>query len=77
MQFFRFYLKLFFRWFLSAPEETCPLIPFPPLKGDEFRSSTVLPYLEAYHYETDRELEDVYYTEHDLNGENFDLLTLY
>lgn len=56
-------------WVLSAPEKTGVLVPTPPLKGDPYRRSTVLPYLEAYHYETDHELEDVYYTEHDLNAE--------
>ncbi|XP_055678076.1 serine/threonine-protein kinase stk11 [Lutzomyia longipalpis] len=54
-------------WFIGAPEKTGPPIPFPPLKGDELRRSTVLPYLEAYHYATDRDNEDVYFTEHDLN----------
>lgn len=38
----------------------------PPLKGDALRNSTVLPCLEAYHYESEME-EDVYFTEHDLN----------
>lgn len=54
-------------WFISAPEEKGNPIPIPPLKNDELRCSTVLPYLEAFHYETDR--EDVYFTEHDLNQE--------
>lgn len=54
-------------WFISAPKVTGPPIPIPPLKHDELRCSTVLPYLEAYHYETER--EDVYFTEHDLNQE--------
>lgn len=36
------------------------------LLGDSLRSSTVLPYLESYHY--DRDLNNVYFTEHDLNG---------
>ena len=40
----------------------------PPLKNDELRSSTVLPYLDAYHYGTD-EMEQDYYTEHDLTGQ--------
>lgn len=39
----------------------------PPLKNDELRSSTVLPYLDAYHYGGDDTEED-YYTEHDLTG---------
>lgn len=37
----------------------------PPLKGDAVRSSTVLPYLESYHYESRH--NNVYFTEHDLN----------
>lgn len=54
-------------WFISAPEEKGPPIPIPPLKNDRYRRSTVLPYLDAYHYETERDLEEVYFTEHDLN----------
>lgn len=45
-------------------EET---VPFPPLKADTIRRSTVLPYLEAFHYANDNDIEDVYYTEHDMN----------
>lgn len=61
-------LKYFFcRWFNTAPEKIGEAIPVPPLKGDPFRCSTVLPYLEAYHYQSDRDVEDVYFTEHDLN----------
>ncbi|XP_053946851.1 serine/threonine-protein kinase stk11 isoform X1 [Anastrepha ludens] len=56
-------------WFISAPEEKGPPIPIPPLKHDVYRRSTVLPYLDAYHYETERDLEEVYFTEHDLNRE--------
>uniref|UniRef100_A0A1A9Z488 non-specific serine/threonine protein kinase n=1 Tax=Glossina pallidipes TaxID=7398 RepID=A0A1A9Z488_GLOPL len=54
-------------WFMSAPEEKGPPIPIPPLKNDKYRRSTVLPYLDAYHYEAERDLEEVYFTEHDLN----------
>ncbi|XP_044314514.1 serine/threonine-protein kinase stk11 [Drosophila rhopaloa] len=53
-------------WFRSAPPVTGPPIPIPPLKGDKYRSSTVIPYLEAYHY-GDQDQEDVYFTEHDVN----------
>lgn len=56
-------------WFRCAPVATCPLVPIPPLKGDAIRRSTVLPYLEAHHYEADRELANVYFTEHDINEE--------
>ncbi|XP_017021448.1 serine/threonine-protein kinase stk11 [Drosophila kikkawai] len=55
-------------WFMSAPLVTGPPIPIPPLKGDKYRSSTVVPYLEAYHY-GDQDQEDVYFTEHDVNQE--------
>lgn len=51
-------------------EEDCPPVPIPPLRGDELRNSTVLPYLQSYHYDTSRDtLSNVYFTEHDLNGE--------
>lgn len=39
----------------------------PPMKGDPFRCSTVLPCLEAYHYQLESGDDDVYFTEHDLN----------
>ncbi|XP_021693314.1 serine/threonine-protein kinase stk11 [Aedes aegypti] len=56
-------------WFKFAPEATCPRVPVPPLKGDSTRRSTVLPYLEAHHYEVDRDYAGVYFTEHDINEE--------
>ncbi|XP_030565758.1 serine/threonine-protein kinase STK11 [Drosophila novamexicana] len=56
-------------WFLSAPAVTGPPIPIPPLKGDKYGRSTVLPYLEAYHYGNEQDQEDVYFTEHDVNQE--------
>lgn len=56
-------------WFISAPEEKGPPIPIPPLKNDKYRRSTVLPYLDAFHYETEYDQEDNYFTEHDLNQE--------
>ncbi|XP_022229861.2 serine/threonine-protein kinase stk11 [Drosophila obscura] len=56
-------------WFISAPPVTGPPIPIPPLKGDKYRCSTVLPYLEAYHYGSEHDQEDVYFTEHDVNQE--------
>jgi serine/threonine-protein kinase 11 len=58
-------------WFMSSPKNTGDAIPVPPLKNDYTRSSTVLPYLESYHY--DQNYEDrqsqMFFTEHDLNGE--------
>uniref|UniRef100_A0A182JB42 Serine/threonine-protein kinase STK11 n=1 Tax=Anopheles atroparvus TaxID=41427 RepID=A0A182JB42_ANOAO len=56
-------------WFQFAPDATSPLVPIPPLKGDWQRCSTVLPYLIAHHYEGDRDMPAVYYTEHDINEE--------
>ncbi|XP_062125148.1 serine/threonine-protein kinase STK11 [Drosophila sulfurigaster albostrigata] len=56
-------------WFLSAPAVTGPPIPIPPLKGDKYGRSSVLPYLEAYHYGNEQDQEDVYFTEHDVNQE--------
>ncbi|XP_058812923.1 serine/threonine-protein kinase stk11 isoform X2 [Topomyia yanbarensis] len=55
-------------WFRCAPIATGPSVPVPPLKGDSLRRSTVLPYLEAHHYEADRDMANVYFTEHDING---------
>ncbi|XP_065072415.1 serine/threonine-protein kinase stk11 [Ochlerotatus camptorhynchus] len=56
-------------WFKFAPEPTSPCVPVPPLKGDFIRRSTVLPYLEAHHYEADRDHAGMYFTEHDINEE--------
>lgn len=54
-------------WFVSSPVCSGDAVPVPPLKGDSLRSSTVLPYLESYHYEN-RQNQNVFFTEHDLNG---------
>lgn len=54
-------------WFISSPANTGDAVPVPPLKGDSLRSSTVLPYLESYHYDN-RQNHNVFFTEHDLNG---------
>lgn len=56
-------------WFKCAPVAVGPCVPVPPLKGDCLRRSSVLPYLEAHHYETDRDLGNMYFTEHDINEE--------
>lgn len=56
-------------WFQCAPVASSPCVPVPPLKGDSLRRSTVLPYLEAHHYEADRDLANMYFTEHDINEE--------
>lgn len=50
------------------PLEIGTLVPVPALRGDLRRSSTVLPYLEAYHYDSERDSRNVYFTEHDING---------
>lgn len=64
--------RLTFRWCRLKIEEECLPVPIPPLKGDRLRSSTVLPYLQSYHYDTSRDtMTNVYFTEHDLNGESF------
>lgn len=60
-------------WFISSPENTGDAVPVPPLKGDSLRSSTVLPYLESYHYEN-RQNSNAFFTEHDLHGESWLLL---
>lgn len=52
---------------MSTPPKVGTRVSIPPLRGDELRSSTVLPYLDAYHYGTD-DMEQDYYTEHDLTG---------
>uniref|UniRef100_A0A2M4CZ85 Serine/threonine-protein kinase STK11 n=1 Tax=Anopheles darlingi TaxID=43151 RepID=A0A2M4CZ85_ANODA len=54
-------------WFQFAPVASSPPVPIPPLKGDWHRCSTVLPYLIAHHYEGDRDMPAVYFTEHDIN----------
>lgn len=56
-----------FRWTIGSPGRVGSYLTIPPLKNDELRSSTVLPYLDAYHYGAD-ETEEDYYTEHDLTG---------
>lgn len=61
-----FYPFICCRWVISAPIRIGTAITIPPLKRDELRSSTVLPYLENYHYGNND--EQVYYTEHDING---------
>ncbi|XP_055635621.1 serine/threonine-protein kinase stk11 [Toxorhynchites rutilus septentrionalis] len=56
-------------WFQCAPVAVGPLVPIPALKGDRLRRSTVLPYLEAHHYEAERDLANMYFTEHYINEE--------
>lgn len=54
-------------WTISAPGPLGTYLTIPPLKNDKLRSSTVLPYLDAYHYGSD-DMDQDYYTEHDLTG---------
>ncbi|XP_031632986.1 serine/threonine-protein kinase STK11 isoform X1 [Contarinia nasturtii] len=54
-------------WTVSTPTKVGTRVSVPPLRTDELRSSTVLPYLDAYHYGTDDNEQD-YYTEHDLTA---------
>lgn len=61
-------LSFGFSWLSRVPKVEGTFVNIPPLKGDKLRCSTVLPYLEAYHYENESSREDVYFTEHDLNG---------
>lgn len=58
---------ILFSWTISAPGPIGTYLTIPPLKNDKLRSSTVLPYLDAYHYGND-EMDQDYYTEHDLTG---------
>lgn len=58
---------------MSVPEKRGPSVSIPPLKGDVYRRSTVLPYLDAYNYDTEGDLEDVYFTEHDINRKSSSL----
>lgn len=55
------------RIYISSNKKKGNSVPIPPLKGDVVRSSTVLPYLESYHYENRQ--ANVYFTEHELNHE--------
>lgn len=52
---------------MSSQAQIGKRVQVPPLRNDELRSSTVLPYLNAYHYGHD-EMEQDFYTEHDLSG---------
>ena len=58
-------LLFFFTQSLSTNKFVGNRVLVPPLKGDVSRSSTVLPYLESYHYESRQ--NNVYFTEHELN----------
>lgn len=69
LNFWKFIENAWFRcsWTISAPGRFGTYLTIPPLKNDKLRSSTVLPYLDAYHYGND-DIDQDYYTEHDLTG---------
>lgn len=54
-------------WTLWRPPKTLEEVPVPPLRGDEWHTMTVLPYLMEHHYGV--ETNPTYYTEHQLNGQ--------
>ncbi|KAJ4439636.1 serine/threonine-protein kinase STK11 [Periplaneta americana] len=59
-------------WCTRKPTRTLEYVPIPPLRGDEFHTMTVLPYLMEYHYGDDSanaENHTEYITEHELNEE--------
>ncbi|XP_066992722.1 serine/threonine-protein kinase STK11 isoform X2 [Anabrus simplex] len=65
-------------WFTRKPAQTLDFVPVPPLRGDEFHSMTVLPYLMEFHYGEDPANTDnhtQYITEHQLNGFILEWLT--
>ncbi|KAJ8668063.1 hypothetical protein QAD02_009726 [Eretmocerus hayati] len=55
------------QWTLCRPPKTLEEVPIPPLRGDEWHSMSVLPYLVEHHYGTDD--KPTYFTERDLNEE--------
>ncbi|XP_023314910.1 serine/threonine-protein kinase STK11-like isoform X2 [Trichogramma pretiosum] len=52
-------------WTLTCPQKTSEFVPIPPLRGDEWHTMTVLPYLLDHHYGTKN--DQIYYTERELN----------
>nr|CAD7262017.1 unnamed protein product [Timema shepardi] len=55
-------------WFNLKPPESLDFVPVPPLRGDEFHTMTVLPYLMEFHYRDDPNSTE-YITEHQLQEE--------
>lgn len=54
-------------FYQCIPIRSGDFIPVPIKNGDKLRCSTVLPYLENYHYDTDRDDRSVeYLTDHQL-----------
>lgn len=66
----RFTLKQVRRhlWTMCRPQKSEEAVPIPPLRGNEWHTMTVLPYLMDHHYETDN--NPTYFTERELNGNN-------
>ena len=56
-------------WTISRPPKTIEEVPIPPLRGDEWHSMTVLPYLIEHHYGVDN--NPTFYTERQLNGMHY------
>lgn len=54
-------------WMLCAHPRLESPVPVPPLKGDGIRNSTVLPYLQNYHYQS-RDFRN-YFSEHEMHEE--------
>ena len=53
-------------WTISRLPRTLEEVPIPPLRGNEWHTMTVLPYLMEYNYGID--IGPKYVTEHQLNG---------
>lgn len=53
-------------WTIARTLRNYEEVPIPPLRGDEWHTMTVLPYLMEHHYGVDN--DPTYYTEHELNG---------
>ena len=56
-------------WTMCIPPKTLERVPIPPLRGDEWHTMTVLPYLMEHHYGADN--NPTYYTERELNGKAY------
>lgn len=54
-------------WTICRPPRTLEEVPIPPIRGDEWHTMTVLPYLMEHHYGVDN--YPTYYTERQLNEE--------
>lgn len=65
------YFIFLYRWCRLKKVIDCHPVPIPPLLGDTLRNSTVLPYLQNYHYHLSQDnLTNIYFTEHEYNGKH-------